>query len=171
MDESFQIAYEICKAANSNGFKFLKKVIDGRNSVDSLEKNENGVRNKLNATKFQTYCRELNPSLEVHEVYRKSVYVPDYLRVCLTRLRLMSHNLKIETGRWSRLPREDRVCQCDRISVQDEKHVLLDCPMSAQVRRRYQLLPFESVNSLMKCNNVLDLVKFVKEILECYVLL
>ena len=38
MDEPFQIAYEICKAANSNGFKFLKKVIDGRNSVDSLEK-------------------------------------------------------------------------------------------------------------------------------------
>ena len=107
----------------------------------------------------------------MHEVYRKSVYVPDYLRVCLTRLRLMSHNLKIETGRWSRLPREDRVCQCDRISVQDEKHVLLDCPMSAQVRRRYQLLPFESVSSLMKCNNVLDLCKFVKEILECYALL
>ena len=99
------------------------------------KKTEMEVRNKLNATKYQTYCRELNPSLEVHEVYRKSVYVPNFLRVCLTRLRLMFHNLKIETGRWSRLLRVDRVCQCDRINVQDDKHVLLDCQMSAQIRR------------------------------------
>ena len=109
MEEPFQIAYEICKAANSNGFKFLRKVIEGRNPVDSLEKNAIEIRNNVNATKFQTYCTELNPSLELHEVYRKSVYVPDYLRVCLTRLRLMSHNLKIEKGRWSRLLRVDSV--------------------------------------------------------------
>ena len=168
MDEPFQIAFEICKAANSKGFKFLQKVLDGRNSVDSLEKTEIEVRNKLNATKFQTYCTELNPNLEVHEVYRKSDYVPDYLRVYFTRLRLMSHNLKIETGRWSRLQREDRVCQCDRVNVQDEKHVLLDCPMTAQIRQRYQILPFESINSLLKCNNIFVLCKFIKEILDTF---
>jgi len=36
MDEPFQIAHEIFKAVNLNGFKFLKKVIDGWNSVHSL---------------------------------------------------------------------------------------------------------------------------------------
>ena len=41
MDEPFKIAYEICKAVNSNGFKFLQNKIDGRNTVDSLEKNCN----------------------------------------------------------------------------------------------------------------------------------
>ena len=43
----------------------------------------------------------------------------------------MSQNLKVETGRWRRQPRAERVCQCDREKVQDEKHVLLECTLTA----------------------------------------
>ncbi|KAK7028015.1 hypothetical protein SK128_012938 [Halocaridina rubra] len=60
------------------------------------------------ASKFVNYRSELNSGLDVHKIYKKSVYIPDYLRVSFTRLKLMSHTLKIETGRWSRLPREQR---------------------------------------------------------------
>ena len=71
MEEPFQIVYEMCKNANSKGFKFLQKVINGNNTVDSLEKIANTLRNDLNATKFQTYYTELNPELEVHDLYEK----------------------------------------------------------------------------------------------------
>ena len=104
----------------------------------------------------------------MHDSYGKSVFIPDYIRVSFTRLRVMSHNLKVETGRWSRRAREDRVCQCDRSKIQDEKHVLLECPLSTHVRQRYRSLPLESVSSLMKSKNVLDLCLFVKETLDIY---
>ena len=66
------------------------------------------------------------------------------------------------------MPRINRVCQCNRISVQDEKHALLECPLSANVRLQYQMLPFDSMSSLMKCNKVKDLCNFVKDILKIY---
>ena len=168
MEEPFQIVYEMCKTANTKGFKFLQKVINGNNTVDSLEKVANSIRNDLTSTKLQTYCTELNPDLEVHDAYGKSTFLPDYVRVAFTRLRVMSHNLRIETGRWSNVPTVNRVCQCDGVKVQDEKHVLLDCPLSAHVRLRYQMLPLESINSLMKCKNVTDLCNFVKDTLDVY---
>ena len=168
MEEPFQIVYEMCKSANSKGFKYLQMVINDNNNVDSLEKIALTVRNSLNATKFQTYCTELNPDLEVHDAYGKSVFLPDYMRISFTRLRVMSHNLKVEKGRWSRMPRINRVCQCNRRSVQDEKHVLLECPLSANVRLQYQMLPLDSMSSLMKCNKVKDLCNFVKDILKIY---
>ena len=56
----------MCKNATANGFRFLQKAINDNNKVDSLEKIAATVRNSLNATKFQTYCTELNQDLEVH---------------------------------------------------------------------------------------------------------
>ena len=85
-----------------------------------------------------------------------------------TRLRVTSHSLKFEKGKWSRVTRINRVCQCDRRSVQDERHVLLECPLSEHVRLQYQMLPLESMSSLMKCNNVIDLCNFVRDILRIY---
>ena len=60
MEEPFQIVYEMCKSANSKGFKYLQMVINDNNNVDLLEKIALTVRNSLDATKFQTYCTKLN---------------------------------------------------------------------------------------------------------------
>ena len=61
-------------------------MINGTNPVDSLEDIATSIRNKLDATKFQTYCTELNPELGVHKAYGKSFYLPDYIRIAFTRL-------------------------------------------------------------------------------------
>ena len=43
-----------------------------------------------------------------------------------SRLRLSSHNMPIETGRWSRTSREERICTtCN--SLGDERHFIYDC--------------------------------------------
>ena len=52
--------------------------------------------------------------------------------MCFTRLRLSSHKLRIETGRWQRLPVEERLCTCG--AVQDEIHVLQSCPLTKYLR-------------------------------------
>ena len=48
----------------------------------------------------------INPDLTVHKAYKQSLL--EHERIAFTRLRLGSHRLRIETGRWSRLPREER---------------------------------------------------------------
>ena len=44
----------------------------------------------------------------------------------ITRFRLGSHNLPIETGRWSRVKREERLCRSCQV-VGDERHLLYQC--------------------------------------------
>ena len=81
----------------------------------------------------------------------------------------MSHNLKIETGRWSRLPRESRVCNCNNLVVQDECHVLLDCSLSQHLPETYLQLDFSSIDHLLNDRyHLLDLCKFVNEVLTLF---
>ena len=57
-------------------------------------------------------------------------------RVCVTRYRTGSHNLKIETGRRNPyIPREYRLCPCNT-DIQTLKHCLLYCPLLAECREK-----------------------------------
>ena len=90
-----------------------------------------------NRSKFISYV-SANPKLKVHSVHMKSDnYIPEYARTSFTRLRLSSHHLKIETGRWSRTPRESRLCDCPLNAMQDEQHVVKDCVITSSVRDNF----------------------------------
>ena len=73
--------------------------------------------------------------------------LPQYLRLDVpsevlrnvARFRTSSHRLRVETGRWSHLAWSDRKCE-DCEVVQDERHVLLECPAFADLRNKYQEL-------------------------------
>ena len=56
----------------------------------------------------------------------------------VTRYRLSSHNLKVETGRWSRTNRENRTCSCEQGGIQDEEHVTSVCGLTTGLRERYR---------------------------------
>ena len=58
----------------------------------------------VSATKYATYKSELNPKLNVHEIYSGHVYIPDSIRQAFTRIRLMSHSTKSNDpfGGWRR---------------------------------------------------------------------
>ena len=105
------------------------------------------VRNHLGSTRREAYLG-MNPELESPSIYRKTAnFVPDHYRTAFTRFRLGSHRLKVETGRWSRIPRERRLCLCGQ--VQDEMHTLLDCPLLNDLRREFSHLNFNSLEDLM----------------------
>ena len=52
------------------------------------------------------------------------------------------HLLKIETGRWTNIARDNRICtQCRQNTVEDDYHFLFDCTMHAtRVIRRAHLV-------------------------------
>ena len=59
--------------------------------------------------------------LIVYDVYirRGILYLIEHFRLAYTRFRLSEHNLRIETGRWARVPREE----CCVTESQDESRV------------------------------------------------
>ena len=61
-----------------------------------------------------------------------------YKRVKYSKLRLSTHTLRIEIGRWSRTPRDKRLCRCldDELT---EEHVLLLCVETNVIRQKFEI--------------------------------
>ena len=71
------------------------------------------------------------------EQYLDSIYESKY-RISLSRFKLSSHNLSIETGRYNSVPKEERLCIfCNVRKIEDEFHFLLVCPHFTELRRKY----------------------------------
>ena len=101
-----------------------------------------------NSTKF--------PKLRTYKLFKKDFRLENYLMeientkhaLALTRFRISSHNLRIETGRYDqrKIKPEDRLCiYCRSQAVEDEQHFLLQCPLYDNERR----LMLETVNTMI----------------------
>ena len=166
MDQPFHLMYAICRDANAPAAAFMAEAAE-YNLQSELSAIVQQVRTQEQGTKFVKYREELNTELSVHPMYMSSTYIPDYVRTSFSRLRLQSHNLKVETGRWSRIPREERRCdRCDAGAVQDEEHVLIVCSNAQHIRLRYPRLDFSSMDALMDGGDPRKLAEFVHVILE-----
>ena len=118
-------------------------------------------------TKTVTYC-SINPTFELHPIYQNSDEpLDDYLRIAFTRFRTSSHRLKVETGRWSRLPRERRICKCG-VGVQSEEHVLVECELAEPIKQKYgiDVTSFNSFMSLKKSKAQLQMLREILKLLE-----
>uniref|UniRef100_K1QT84 Reverse transcriptase zinc-binding domain-containing protein n=1 Tax=Magallana gigas TaxID=29159 RepID=K1QT84_MAGGI len=74
------------------------------------------------------FCLQVYLKKPIHVKYRKLI----------TRLRLSSHDLKIETGRYENLTRDCRKCEsCNLNVIEDEFHFLLICPSLCSLRDKY----------------------------------
>ena len=169
-DQPFIWTYRLCRDNNTPAYKSLANSLVYNTLNDPFVNITNSIRVKaMHGTKFNTYISELNVSLNSHPIYVTDKFIPDYLRESFTRIRLMSHNLKIETGRWSRIPREGRICRCNSENVQTETHVLVDCSLTHAIRIRYPMLNFQDTSSLFgEATHILLLCKYVREVLSFY---
>ena len=60
------------------------------------------------------------------------------LKTQLTRFRLCSHSLEIETGRYNGIERNDRKCKlCNQNTVESEYHFMLCCPLYRDLRQTF----------------------------------
>ena len=75
-----------------------------------------------------------SPGLDTYSSFKSSFCAESYLftkqnenkRKNLTRLRISAHILEIESGRYKKLKREERLCKAC-FKTEDEPHFLLDC--------------------------------------------
>ena len=103
-----------------------------------------GIIQQSDSSRRHAYLH-MNTSLKAHPTTnpRNRSSIPEQNRIALTRMRLSSHHLRIETGRWSRIPQENRLCNC-RTDIQTEDHVQLRCIISSDLRQQMNI----NVNTL-----------------------
>ena len=64
--------------------------------------------------------------------------IPTMFRKCITKIRLSSHNLFIETGRYTGIARNERKCiLCSLNVLKDEFHFVLQCTKYNDLRKKY----------------------------------
>ena len=59
------------------------------------------------------------------------------MRKTLLKLRIRYHNLRVETGRYNKIPLDERICPlsvCSSNKIEDETHPLLDCQRYSSMR-------------------------------------
>ena len=80
------------------------------------------------STKCQTYS-VINPNMTIHGVEMGISHYEHYQITCLSHFRMSAHVLRVEMGRWQRIPHDQRVCtcSCDHGGVQAERHVIEQC--------------------------------------------
>ena len=146
----------------------IKRLIDQFHQT-SMESIKNSNRMKVLSLLKQT------PGTEV---YLDEVKNTKH-RQAMSKLRLSSHQLEIERGRWyngsgNGSDSEERFCNyCQSLGhsvVEDEIHFLLHCPMSTELREN--LLPRETLNdialsdsekfvNIMTCSDLQSTAKFI----------
>ena len=85
----------------------------------------------------------------------------------MTRLRLGSHYLRVETGRWSRTPLELRTCPC-MTDVQTETHVLLNCPLTEHLRNEMNIICEDIAELFNACNRLLITAEYCEQTLNTH---
>ena len=118
--------------------------------------------------KLDSYCK-YKTDFE-YEAYLDKIS-NDKLRICLTQLRLSSHCLEIEVGRYTNVQRENRLCKlCNQNSIESEYHFVLCCSRYRDIRLKYiGRYSWPNVNKfihLMTTNNRIRLVNLARYIKE-----
>ena len=133
-DDPLMFAMQLTEIANKPLFrKILEIKVSSDHIAADLAARQCAIRAK-SGSKFKKYL-EINPTLSVHRIYVDRHSLPDNLRITFTRFRTSSHRLRVELGRWSRTPQEQRVCVCGTGEVQDEAHLFV-CQRTLNTRRR-----------------------------------
>ena len=94
-------------------------------------------RSRLDLSSRALFYREIAGNFEFKS-YLKSITVPK-LRESLTKLRMSSHYLAVETGRWHKplsIPFNERkctICSC----LEDEFHFVIKCSLYVDLRKKY----------------------------------
>ena len=154
-EEPLTKVFELCRQNDTAAFRFLQRARE--HVFDAAERRIESMKNSTK-TKTKTYLT-INPSCSVHQMYTTTErYLADYRRIEMTRFRLGSHRLGVETGRWSRTPAERRLCTCGVDEVQDEAHVVYRCRFTNDLRREFEVDVSKPLHEILETFNYVDFV-------------
>ena len=129
-DDPLMFALNLTENYNPKMKKCINEIKNRDNYAD-VNTVKHSVANSV-TTRFVTYAN-INSDMSMHNVYARKYnrdsFIPEVYRLAFTRMRTSSHRLRIETGRWAKLDREQRLCKC-RLAVGDEAHALTQCTLT-----------------------------------------
>ena len=121
-------------AAVGHGLQAMKQLVKAKGEEDALNK-------------CGQYL-DINPDLTPWDNYFTTVLSePD--RQILTKYRCGAHRLRLETGRWDKTPRNNRLCACGT-EVQTVRHVLYRCPI-VMIAQQQPMLPMKDFVKTRDC--------------------
>ncbi len=89
-----------------------------------------------------TYARYVSWVAAKEKPSHLTAFVPTHIKHMIIRLRCTSFPLAVQKGRQNRTPRSQRLCQACLVGnlqshVEDDKHFLIECPLYASIREKY----------------------------------
>lgn len=141
--------YRICK---NNWCANVQKVFDKLGLDEYFNNKENcnidNVKQKLLEVMEGEVKEEIlmKPKLRTFNLFKTKCEIEPYLKYTLDKhkrslfaqFRTGILPLKIETGRFSRLPLDERVCEmCNLTKIEDEFHFLCECTIYEDIRNKY----------------------------------
>ena len=167
-DDPFNTIWELVRTSNTPCAKYILQLLSFQEDPKSSELNK--IKERImhsQSTKSVTYLNYMNPDLQVHKVYiNRLPEIPEHCRMAFTRMRVSAHNLAIEKGRWSRVPREQRLCPCG--NVQTERHVIAACAITDHIRDRYSDVETFQLPEFFNNRNVSEQCKVCYECLATF---
>ena len=144
-----------------NYFRILKTRIrdqfmqEWTETISSLPKLDQYSKYKTDF-KFESYLNDI---------------VNDKLRKGVTQLRLSSHSLEIEIGRYNNTPRMNRICKlCNQSAVESEFHFMLCCPLYSSLRQKFlgpsswpTIHKFINLMSTKSKKRIINVAHYIKE--------
>ena len=105
------------------------------------------VRKKLQERDKEKWKAEilLKPKLRTYCIFKKEVKIENHVtsnlpkksRSLIQRLRIGTLPLEIERGRFSHTPLDQRICKICNNGIEDECHLLFDCPAYTTLRKEW----------------------------------
>ena len=135
--------WNICRLQNTNFYQHYQNLREN-NKKRNIEERKRRVQQSDTTMNIRYRSK-------VGFIYSNVLYnscLDDEKRKIITRWRLSSHKLRIETGRYT-IPKTDleiRLCKiCQKI--EDEEHAIYECRAHDTIRQKYEnKLDFDSVN-------------------------
>lgn len=157
-------AYTLSKNLDSEGvyswFTYVKNILSELN-LDIAQIQQNTSSDKKINNSFKVYIKTSSKNyfenlihdkmqnidekskLYLYKNLKQNLRFEDYLRTSnftyrklITKLRISDHNLNIEKGRHTNIPREQRLClKCK--TLENEKHFILDCKLNMELRNNF----------------------------------
>ena len=148
--QSLRISVDLHYSGQTSFYSSLMKMSEYYNfpNFNYYTLNENNIKQYIDLMKkkyisywHQTlqHSQKLSFYYTIKKTFGPSAYLvltrKNASRKALVNLRISSHKLLIETGRYDNIPRNERVSNvCNRKTIEDEIHILLDCPSYSSLR-------------------------------------
>ena len=150
----------VFSALRNNGNKFLEHYSNLLHEHQSPKHIKNSHRQQI-MDKVKGFARsDKHYKYQIYALFNPDLKPGDLTKPyssAFSRLRLSSHSMPIELGRWNRLRRDGRLCEVCKV-VGDEKHYIYHCPNID----RSELMDLPSIDKLAEYKKLPILLNSLK---------